>query len=173
MIAGLYGGGSCRCCHSCRDRHCEAVTEQIDALTTLSTNPIKYLVVPRLVAAVVSMPILTAVGDSIGVFGGYARGDAKIPGLHSGSASILRTRWTLLTSQDVSSGSIKAAAFGFIIALMGCYHGFNSRGGAQGVGAATTNAVVSSCILILATDFLTYRPFVPPNMTAKIQLIGE
>jgi phospholipid/cholesterol/gamma-HCH transport system permease protein len=127
------------------------VTEQIDALTTLSTNPIKYLVVPRLVAAVVSMPILTAVGDSIGVFGGYAVATQRLG--FTGSV-YLKNTVDFATSQDISSGLIKAAVFGFIVALMGCYHGFNSRGGAQGVGAATTNAVVSSCILILATDFL-------------------
>ena len=127
------------------------VTEQIDALTTLSTNPIKYLVVPRLVAAVISMPILTAVGDSIGVFGGYAVATYNLG--FTGSV-YLKNTVDFATAQDINSGLIKAAVFGFIIALLGCYNGFNSKGGAQGVGAATTNAVVSSCILILATDFI-------------------
>ena len=127
------------------------VTEQIDALTTLSTNPVKYLVVPRLVAAVLSMPILTAVGDSIGVFGGYAVATYNLG--FTGSV-YLRNTVDFATSADIVSGLIKAAVFGFIVALMGCYNGFNSRGGAQGVGAATTNAVVSSCILILAADFV-------------------
>ena len=127
------------------------VTEQIDALTTLSTNPIKYLVVPRLVAAVLSMPLLTAIGDSIGIFGGYA---VAVQNLGFTGSVYLKNTVDFATSADIMSGLIKAAAFGFIIALMGCYHGFNSKGGAQGVGAATTNAVVSSCILILATDFI-------------------
>jgi phospholipid/cholesterol/gamma-HCH transport system permease protein len=127
------------------------VTEQIDALTTLSTNPVKYLVVPRLVAAVISMPILTAAGDSIGVFGGYL---VAVQNLGFTGSVYLKNTVDFATASDINSGLIKAAVFGFIVALMGCYNGFNSKGGAQGVGAATTNAVVSSCILILATDFI-------------------
>ena len=127
------------------------VTEQIDALTTLATNPIKYLVVPRLIAAVVSMPILTAIGDSIGVFGGYL---VATQNLGFTGSIYLKNTVDFATRQDIMSGLIKAAVFGFIVALMGCYNGFNSKGGAQGVGAATTAAVVSSCILILAADFV-------------------
>ncbi len=127
------------------------VTEQIDALTTLSTNPIKYLVVPRLVAAVVTMPILTAVADSIGVFGGYV---ASTKSLGFNGSVYLSNTMEALAYKDVSSGLIKSAVFGFIIALMGCYNGFNSKGGAQGVGEATTTAVVSSSILILAANYL-------------------
>ncbi len=127
------------------------VTEQIDALTTLATNPIKYLVVPRLVAAVISMPILTAVGDAIGVFGGYL---VATENLGFTGSIYLKNTVDFATQADVTGGLIKAAVFGFIVALMGCYHGFNSKGGAQGVGAATTAAVVSSSILILATDFV-------------------
>lgn len=126
------------------------VTEQIDALTTLSTNPLKYLVVPRLVAAVISMPILVAVADSIGILGGYVVGTAS---LGFNGAIYIKNTVDFVTRQDVSSGLIKAAVFGFIIALMGCYNGFNSRGGAQGVGGATTNAVVSASILILAANY--------------------
>jgi phospholipid/cholesterol/gamma-HCH transport system permease protein len=127
------------------------VTEQIDALTTLATNPFKYLVVPRLVAAVISMPVLTAIGDSIGVFGGYL---VATQNLGFTGSIYLKNTVDFATRQDITSGLIKAAVFGFIIALMGCYNGFNSKGGAQGVGAATTGAVVSSCILILASDFI-------------------
>ena len=127
------------------------VTEQIDALTTLATNPIKYLVVPRLVAAVISMPILVGIADCIGVFGGYV---ASTQSLGFNGAIYLNNTMDGLTYRDVSSGLIKAAAFGFIIALMGCYNGFHSKGGAQGVGAATTNAVVSASILILAANYL-------------------
>jgi phospholipid/cholesterol/gamma-HCH transport system permease protein len=126
------------------------VTEQIDALTTLSTNPVKYLVVPRLVAAVVTLPVLVLVADSIGVFGGYV---ISTQSLGFNGAIYIKNTVDFMTNQDVTSGVIKVAVFGFIIALMGCYNGFQSRGGAQGVGNATTNAVVSSSILILASNY--------------------
>jgi phospholipid/cholesterol/gamma-HCH transport system permease protein len=132
------------------------VTEQIDALTTLSSNPIKYLVTPRLIAAVVTMPILVAIADSIGVLGGYVVGTTT---LNFNGAVYLRNTADFVTQGDVVSGLVKAAVFGFIIALMGCYHGFNSKGGAQGVGQATTNAVVSSSILILAANYLLTSVF--------------
>jgi phospholipid/cholesterol/gamma-HCH transport system permease protein len=127
------------------------VTEQIDALTTLATNPMKYLVVPRIVAAVISMPILTAIGDSIGVMGGYA---VAVYTLDFNGTSYLKNTVDFAHQEDITSGLIKAAVFGFIVALMGCYNGFNSKGGAQGVGNATTNAVVASSILILAADYV-------------------
>lgn len=127
------------------------VTEQIDALTTLSTNPVKYLVTPRLIAGVISMPILVAIADAIGVLGGYV---VATRALNFNSSVYLKNTANFVTSGDVSSGLTKAAVFGFIIALMGCYNGFYSRGGAQGVGAATTNAVVSASILILASNYL-------------------
>jgi phospholipid/cholesterol/gamma-HCH transport system permease protein len=127
------------------------VTEQIDALTTLATNPIKYLVVPRIVAAVISMPILTAIGDSIGVLGGYA---VAVYTLDFNGTSYLKNTVDFAHQEDITSGLIKAAVFGFIVALLGCYNGFNSKGGAQGVGNATTNAVVGSSILILAADYV-------------------
>ena len=127
------------------------VTEQIDALTTLSTNPFKYLVVPRIVAAVISMPILTAIGDSIGVLGGYV---VSVYSLDFNGSSYLKNTWDFAHQDDITSGLIKAAVFGFIVAVMGCYNGFNSKGGAQGVGNATTNAVVASSILILAADYV-------------------
>jgi phospholipid/cholesterol/gamma-HCH transport system permease protein len=127
------------------------VTEQIDALTTLATNPIKYLVVPRLLAAVVTMPILVAIADSIGVFGGYI---VSTQSLNFNGAVYIKNSVDFMTQSDVVSGLIKSAVFGFIIALMGCYNGFHSKGGAQGVGTATTNAVVSSSILILAANYV-------------------
>jgi phospholipid/cholesterol/gamma-HCH transport system permease protein len=127
------------------------VTEQIDALTTLATNPVKYLVVPRLVAAVVVLPLLTVIGDTIGVLGGYV---VSVYNLGFTPSTYLKNTVDFATHQDIVSGLIKAAVFGFIVALMGCYNGFNSKGGAQGVGNATTNAVVSSSILILAADFI-------------------
>lgn len=127
------------------------VTEQIDALTTLATNPVKYLVVPRLVAAVITMPILVAIADAIGIFGGYVVATSSLG--FTGSIYLKHTI-DALDVMDVSSGLIKAAAFGFLIALMGCYHGFHSKGGAQGVGRATTSAVVSASILILAANYI-------------------
>jgi phospholipid/cholesterol/gamma-HCH transport system permease protein len=127
------------------------VTEQIDALVTLSTNAFKYLVGPRLVAAVITLPILVAIGDTIGIMGGYIVGTRSL-GLNS--YAYLKTTADFLSLDDVTSGLIKAAFFGLIIAVMGCYHGFNSKGGAQGVGRATTNAVVSASILILAANFV-------------------
>jgi phospholipid/cholesterol/gamma-HCH transport system permease protein len=126
------------------------VTEQIDALVTLSTNPFKYLVGPRLIAAVVTLPILVAIGDTIGIMGGYIVGTRS---LGFNSYAYMKNTADFLETDDVTSGLIKAAVFGFIIAVMGCYHGFNSKGGAQGVGRATTNAVVSAAILILAANF--------------------
>ncbi len=132
------------------------VTEQIDALVTLSTNPMKYLVAPRLIAATVTMPVLVLVADIIGVFGGYAVSTQK---LGFNSAIYLKRTFDFLHVEDVVSGLVKAAVFGFIIALMGCYHGFNSRGGAQGVGRATTNAVVSASILILVANYLVTEMF--------------
>jgi phospholipid/cholesterol/gamma-HCH transport system permease protein len=127
------------------------VTEQIDALTTLSTNPFKYLIVPRLVAATIALPILVLVGDVIGVFGGFL---VSVYRLQFNAADYISQTWEHLEARDVESGLWKAGAFGFIVALMGCYNGFNSKGGAQGVGAATTNAVVAASILILVTDYL-------------------
>lgn len=126
------------------------VTEQIDALTTLSTNPMQYLVAPRILAGVFMMPILVLVADCIGVFGGYLVGVYKL-GFNPGTY----LDWTMkyLESEDVISGLVKAAVFGLIITLMGCFHGYNSGRGAEGVGRATTNAVVSSSIMIL---FLNY-----------------
>jgi phospholipid/cholesterol/gamma-HCH transport system permease protein len=127
------------------------VTDQIDALSTLSTNPMKYLVVPRILAGLVTMPLLVLVADVIGVFGGYVVATYR---LGFNPASYLHNTADNLTSNDVWSGLIKAAAFGFIVALMGCYYGYHSRGGAQGVGAATTYAVVSASVMILLFDYL-------------------
>jgi phospholipid/cholesterol/gamma-HCH transport system permease protein len=127
------------------------VTEQIDALTTLSTNPQKYLIVPRLIAATLALPMLVLVGDIIGVFGGFL---VSVYRLHFNAADYISQTCEHLETRDVASGLWKAAVFGFIIAIMGCYNGFNSKGGAQGVGAATTNAVVTASILILISDYL-------------------
>ena len=132
------------------------VTEQIDALQTLSTNPYKYLIAPRLIAGITMMPLLVLVGDIIGVFGGYIVGVYKLGFNH---ATYLQNTIDYLEVMDVVSGLTKAAAFGFIVTLMGCYHGYHSKGGAQGVGSATTNAVVSSSILILISNYLITEMF--------------
>ena len=132
------------------------VTEQIDALTTLSTNPYKYLVAPRLIAGLLMMPLLVAVADIIGVFGGFLIAVNK---LDFNAANYLTQTFEFLETKDVVSGLVKAAVFGFVISLMGCYHGYNSKGGAQGVGTATINAVVSSLILILIFNYIITEMF--------------
>jgi phospholipid/cholesterol/gamma-HCH transport system permease protein len=126
-------------------------TEQIDALQTLSTDPFRYLIAPRLLAAVITLPALTLIADIIGVSGGWLVATASLN--FSGTVYVQNT-WNFLTSWDIVSGLIKAVVFGFIVALMGCYHGYNASGGARGVGRATTNAVVSAAILIFAADYL-------------------
>jgi phospholipid/cholesterol/gamma-HCH transport system permease protein len=132
------------------------VTEQIDALTTLSTNPYKYLITPRLLAGLAMLPCLVLVADIIGVFGGYL---VSIHKLGFNPATYLKNTYDFVEAKDVISGLVKAGVFGFLIALMGCYHGFNSKGGAQGVGQATTNAVVSASILILLFNYFITELF--------------
>jgi len=132
------------------------VTDQIDALTTLSTDPFRYLVAPRLIAGVVTLPLLVLVADSIGILGGYLVGVYK---LDFNDAAYLRNTIEFLQTMDVVSGLVKAAVFGFLITLMGCYHGYISRGGAEGVGKATTNAVVSASILILTFNYFITEAF--------------
>ena len=127
------------------------VTEQVDALTTLSTNPFKYLVAPRVIAGLAMLPLLVFVADIIGVLGGYL---VSVFSLGFNAANYLQSTFDFMETLDVVSGLIKAAVFGMIITIMGCYHGYHSQGGAQGVGKATTNAVVSSSILILFFDFI-------------------
>ena len=117
------------------------VTEQIDALTTLSTNPFKYLIVPRVLAGVLMLPVLVLIGDIIGIYGGWLICVYK---LDFNGTNFLRNVWNFMQAIDIYSGMTKAAVFGFIVTLLGCYNGYHSRGGAEGVGAATTNAVVAS-----------------------------
>ena len=127
------------------------VTDQIDALNTLSTNPMKYLVTPRILAGTIALPLLVVVANILGVMGGWLIGTQQL-GFSSGA--YLKATFDFLQSWDVISGLIKAAAFGFIVTLMGCWCGYTSGGGAQGVGRATTSAVVASSILILASDYV-------------------
>jgi phospholipid/cholesterol/gamma-HCH transport system permease protein len=127
------------------------VTEQIDALVTLRTDPFRWLVAPRILAAVLVMPFLVLVSNALGVMGGWLLATQR---LGFNSAQYLATTQRYLEVDDVVSSLVKAGVFGFFIALMGCYHGYHSGGGAAGVGRATTNAVVSSFILILLSNLI-------------------
>ena len=132
------------------------VTEQIDALVTLSTHPMKYLTLPRVLAATLVMPILVAVGDIIGIYGGYLVSTER---LGFNAAAYLQNTADSLTRLDIISSLVKGAVFGFIAALMGCYYGMNSERGAMGVGRATKSSVVAAAILILAANFLLTEAF--------------
>ena len=132
------------------------VTDQIDALTTLSTNPMKYLVAPRLLAGTLALPLLVLIADILGVMGGFIVSTLK---LGFNQSAYLTNTINFVQTEDVLSGLAKAGVFGFIIALMGCYQGYHSKGGAQGVGAAATAAVVSASILILASDYILTEMF--------------
>jgi phospholipid/cholesterol/gamma-HCH transport system permease protein len=132
------------------------VTEQIDALVTLSTHPIKYLTLPRVLAATLVMPILVAVGDIIGIYGGFLVSTER---LGFKAAAYLQNTADFLTRLDIISSLAKGAVFGFIAALMGCYYGMNSDRGAMGVGRATKSSVVAAAILILAANFLLTEAF--------------
>ena len=127
------------------------VTEQIDALVTLSTHPMKYLTVPRVLAGLIMVPLLVAIGDIIGILGGYIVGTKS---LGFNPAAYLQNTVNFVEMRDVISSLIKGAAFGFIATLLGCYHGMNTGRGAQGVGRATKSAVESAAILILAANFI-------------------
>ena len=132
------------------------VTEQIDALVTLSTNPLKYLAVPRVLAATLAMPVLVGVGDAIGIMGGWLVGITR---LDFNSSTYIFNTGQFLETWDVGSGLVKGAVFGFIVALMGCHHGMNSGRGAQGVGRATKAAVVAASVMILAANYVLTEVF--------------
>jgi len=126
------------------------VTEQIDALYVMATNPIKYLIVPRIIAGIVMLPVLTIVSDFLGILGGYFVGVILL-NINSGMfvANILE----YLDLDDIFHGLTKSAFFGLILTHIGCYEGFYTKGGAEGVGKATTQAVVISSVLILISDY--------------------
>jgi phospholipid/cholesterol/gamma-HCH transport system permease protein len=127
------------------------VTEQIDALVTLSTHPMKYLTVPRVLAAVIVVPILVGVGDIIGIFGGFAVATGT---LGFNAAGYINNTVNFLEPLDIISSLTKGAVFGFGAAVMGCYHGMNSGRGAMGVGRATKTAVEAAAVFILAANFV-------------------
>ena len=132
------------------------VTEQIDALDTLATNPMKYLVVPRVLAGLFMMPLLVLIADVIAVMGGFIVSSFI---LNLNESAYLINTIANLHAKDIISGLVKAAVFGLIITLLGCFNGYNSRGGAQGVGMATTNAVVYASVLILFFDYFLTELF--------------
>jgi len=127
------------------------VTEQIDALEAMAVNPVRYLVVPRVVAAVVMLPILVMIADAVGIFGGYV---VSVTSVGVSTHTYVQALQDFFYVKDLMSGIIKAVFFGAIIGWMGCYHGFRTEGGAEGVGIATTRAVVSSCVLVLISDYV-------------------
>jgi phospholipid/cholesterol/gamma-HCH transport system permease protein len=133
------------------------VTEQVDAMTTLSTDPYKFLIAPRVLAATLTLPLLVIVADIIGVMGGYL---VAVNSLDFNGATYLRNTFDFMEPQDVILGLVKAAVFGFIIAAVGSYQGYQSSGGALGVGRAATNAVVGAIVLILAVNYLITAFFV-------------
>ena len=127
------------------------VTEQIDALAVMAANPVKHLIVPRLIAGVLMVPLLTVVSDFMGILGGYFVG---VHILNINSGAFMKNIFKYVTLNDIYSGLVKAACFGLLMALIGCYKGFNTRGGAEGVGRATTEAVVLASISILVSDYI-------------------
>ncbi len=127
------------------------VTEQIDAMKVLAVDPIRYLVVPRFVAAFFMLFLLTVYADTIGMLGGYLISVFK---LGMSSHQYITRSATVLIVKDVMTGLIKAFVFGGIIAVVGCYFGFRATGGAEGVGRATTLAVVAALVLVIASDAL-------------------
>ena len=126
------------------------VTEQIDALETMTVSPWQYLIGPRILATTLVLPVLVLIGDVLGIAGGYL---ISVFQLGLNPALYIVKSWEALEFIGVVSGLVKAAFFGFIIGVMGCYQGFRAGGGALGVGRATTNAVIYSSILILVSNY--------------------
>ncbi len=126
------------------------ITEQIDALISLGANPVNYLVVPRTLASIIMVPALTVYGDFIGIFGGYAY---NVLLMHVNHTLYVNTTLKYFEMWDISVGVIKAVVFGFVIAIIGCWQGLSTEGGAEGVGRATTKSVVVSSICILIINF--------------------
>jgi phospholipid/cholesterol/gamma-HCH transport system permease protein len=127
------------------------VTEQIDALTALATEPVQYLIVPRVTASVLMMPLLVIMGDAVGIYGGYL---VAVQLLGANPVAYLDNSFQYLhVSDDVVSGIIKAAVFGLVFSLIACVRGYMTTGGAEGVGRSTTRAVVSGSLTVLVVDF--------------------
>lgn len=133
------------------------VSDQIDAMSTLAVDPFKYLISPRILATTLMLPFIVLVADAIGILGGWF---VAVFALNFEGATYIRNIDQFLTLDDVTSGLIKAGVFGFFISVMGCYYGYKSRGGAQGVGNATRSAVVASAVAILASNYVMTSLFV-------------
>jgi phospholipid/cholesterol/gamma-HCH transport system permease protein len=133
------------------------VSDQIDAMSTLAVDPFKYLISPRILATTLMMPFIVLVADIIGILGGWV---VAVFALEFEGATYIRNIDQFLTAEDVGVGLVKAAVFGFLISVMGCYYGYRSRGGAQGVGGATRSAVVASAVAILASNYVMTSLFV-------------
>ncbi len=127
------------------------VTEQIDALDAMAINPVRYLVVPRVVAAVVMLPILSIIANIVAIYGGYV---VSVTSVGVSTHTYVTSLKQFFFYKDLWSGLIKSFFFGGIIGWMGCYYGFRTEGGAEGVGQATTRAVVASCVLVLISDYV-------------------
>jgi phospholipid/cholesterol/gamma-HCH transport system permease protein len=126
------------------------VTEQIDALTALGTEPVQYLVVPRVAASILMMPLLVMLGDAVGMYGGYL---VAVQLLGANPITYVENSFQFLEVSDVTSGIVKAAVFGLIFSLVACVRGYYTEGGAEGVGRSTTRAVVSGSLAVLFADF--------------------
>jgi phospholipid/cholesterol/gamma-HCH transport system permease protein len=127
------------------------VTEQIDALTSLATEPVQYLIVPRVAASIAMMPLLVLMGDAVGMYGGYL---VAVQLLGANPVTYVDNSFKYLTIEDdIVSGLIKAAVFGLVFSLIACVRGYDTKGGAEGVGRSTTRAVVSGSLAVLVTDF--------------------
>jgi phospholipid/cholesterol/gamma-HCH transport system permease protein len=148
MIAGRVGSGMAS------ELGSMIVTEQINAMRALGTDPIKKLVVPRLLATLTMLPVLTIVADAVGLIGGLVISSFV---LRLSAATYLSSAWDNLTYMDIFGGLLKPVIFGAIVALVGCHCGLRTHGGTQGVGRSTTQAVVAASILILVFDLLLTR----------------
>jgi len=127
------------------------VTEQIDALRAMGINPVRFLIIPRVIAATVMLPVMTVFADAIAVFGGFV---VSVVTIGVGPSTYINSLKDFFYLKDLASGLLKAVCFGNIIGTMGCFYGFRTEGGAEGVGTATTRAVVASCVLVLIVDYL-------------------
>jgi phospholipid/cholesterol/gamma-HCH transport system permease protein len=145
MVAGRSGSGMAS------ELGSMVVTEQVNAMRALGTDPVKKLVVPRVLATTLMMPLLTIVADTCGILGGLAIAKTSI---HISSAQYFSSAWNGLTHGDLVGGLIKPLVFGLIISIVGCHMGLQTHGGTQGVGRSTTQAVVQASVWILVWDFL-------------------
>lgn len=150
MIAGRNGSGMASEIGSMK------VTEQIDAMRALGTDPIQKLVVPRLVATAIVLPLLTIIADFMGIFGGFLVALT----LEIAPTQYWSSAWRALAFNDLAQGLLKPFTFAVIISLVGCYYGMSTRGGTQGVGRATTQSVVVACVWVIVITFFIGRVFV-------------